>query len=187
MFFLFDHNVMAPLCANVGGLVEMADLRNSYRDKSLQVLRGLTNGQFRVVVSETCQATLEHTLQKSTASDFEGLDASTAHATIQVLNQVAVNSGGALITEDEVHEFVNIAGNALPPHLVGTQRGQVDYEDLTILATAMATVARHDTSVTIVTNDKGLLNCGPYLSRRGVHLVPGNRFTSLVGETAMAA
>lgn len=178
MHVFIDHCVIAPVVADVAGLESLADCRVTTANPAPQqrILDHLTSGRFQLVASETGQETLYRTLTKRTASDFEALDEESAFQTAAVLSAATQATGGIFVDAATVKAYVPAARAAIPASLVGNAKGQIDYEDLTVIASLLAAKDAGAPVVMLVTKDTGLLACAPHLERLDIVVVSGWRF-----------
>lgn len=183
VLYLLDVNVAANAGGNLGGVYSTSEWLSRYPDASwgIQVINRAVALNLPLVASQPFAVGLEKTLRKEAASDFEALDAESARATAASYLALVHASSGALISRSEIRENVASAKRTVSLHLQGNARGQIDHEDATIIASAMAALrrGRKVKRVVIVTDDRGLQNCARDLAPVGIAVLSPDSFLAL--------
>lgn len=180
--YMFDVNVLANVGANLGGVDDASEWFSPSMGatRDMQVLNAALGGNFPLLVTDLMVRTLAHTLQYEDASDFEALEPQSARDTAAMW-RARVAMGGSVISAKDVFAAEQSVRKALPRELVRHARGQIDREDVLVLAGALAAIVRGDTdSVVVVTNDRGLTNCAGSLARLGISVLHTERFLQAV-------
>jgi len=190
MKVFIDHNVTAPAIARIGGITNPKDLAegpstaHSELESVRIAFREVFAGNVTLVTSEYCLETLRRKLVTG-GRDFAAISEQQAAQSVAVLRRIAILTGG-LVADEQVRASVATARKVAGRN-VGDVRGQVDFEDLTVLATLIgAQVDEHDISI-VVSNDVGIANCQRGLLSRMIGVFSTNRWTNAYKDAAIAA
>lgn len=191
VLYLFDVNVAANAGGNLGGVYSAQQWTCNHPGASwgIQVINRAIELGLRLTTSQSFAATLEMTLRKENASDFEALDADGARATAAAFVALVHASNGVNVTNAESRPRIAEAKKTVSRHLHGDHKGQIDHEDFTIIASALAAKRkdRKVTQVVIVTDDGGLKNCARDLARKGIAVLSPSQFLALNANRFAAA
>lgn len=190
VLYLLDVNVAANAGGNLGGVFSASQWQGGHPGSTwgIQVIdRAIALG-LRLTTSQSFAATLEMTLRKENASDFDALDAESARATAAAFVALVRASNGIHVTNAESRPLIPTAKKAVSTHLHGNSKGQIDHEDFTIIASALASMRKDPTvkQVVIVTDDRGLANCARDLACLGIAVLQPAQFLAL-GASCFAA
>jgi hypothetical protein len=181
--FFVDHNIAGRAIAHTGATTAQ-DWATCYAQGHLEiaVMRQLAASGAELVTSVPALHTLQLMLNDPTVTDFDRLEYAESVAAAAAFSLFVRTTGGTVVSEDAVAAQLNRASRIVPAHLQGRGRGQIDHEDMTVLAGLFAFLAETDPTyeldarVVLVTNDRGMLNCAAALAPHNIAVVDAKRF-----------
>lgn len=188
MLFFLDHNIAGAAAGKLGGVNNAADWADVFPmgNADIQMVKEFATGRAgRLASSTTCLETMRRMLVAPHGDDFDAIDPDDTRATVVAFAAVIRSTAGVIVDQAAVTEALPRVRNVVPRELQGHLKGQVDFEDLTVLATALAareqaeTAEDDDFCVVIVTNDRGLLNCAASMSRYNITIISGAQYARM--------
>lgn len=164
--FVLDINILLDVAAATGPINQVSEVTDFYAyGENASRMSAFANIAAAygsdMVVSDLMLATFEHKLRHPSTDKFTGNKNWDAFTGAEAANTAAVHaafvtaSHGTWLRKSTVIKHLAQARALVPANLYGSRHGQVDHEDLTVLATALA--AGVDCNlVAIVTDDRGL-------------------------------
>ena len=114
------------------------------------------------------------TLRRKLIEDEDGLDPQSAERTAGIVGSMVKGTAGELYTTEQLKAVLPRVKNLVADH-IGNAKGQVDYEDLMVLAGCLLAAEQFGSCV-LVTDDHGLLNCARSLAYQNIGIMNVARY-----------